>query len=297
MNEKIYKFDTVEQFNHCFGFNTVHPMVSVVRHENDTVEFEGIHKYGLYALFLKENKGCSLSYGRTKYDFDEMTITSFAPGQSITVKRNPDVPIAKWTAIVFHPDFIARTSLSKNISKYGFFSYNSNEALHLSASEVETLRSVLNIIQQEMQHAIDRHSKQIIVNNIEMLLNYCLRFYERQFVTREEINHSTVQRFEAMLSQYITSDAETHGFPTVAYFADKCCLSPGYFGELIKTETGLTAQEFIANKVLSYAQELLSDPAYSIAQVSQALGFDYPQHFARFFKRHTGKTPTQYRCA
>lgn len=290
-------FDTIEQINQLYGVETIHPLVSVIRYDKNELHPDGAYHYGVYALFLKENKGCKISYGRTKYDFDEMTITSFAPGQTVCVEHNPEVTYPRWTGIFFHPDFLARTSLGREISKYKFFSYNSNEALHLSAAEVEVVRSVINIIQQEMHHAIDRHSRRLIVSNIEVLLNYCLRFYERQFVTREEINHSTVQRFEQMLNDYITNDAETHGIPSVAYFADKCCLTPGYFGELVKTETGRTAQDFIATHLLNHAKELLNDPDLTITQVSARLGFEYPQHFVRFFKRHTNQTPSQYRAA
>lgn len=292
-----YRIDTVGQFNDLFGFQTEHPLVSVGRFDKTEPVREGIYHYGLYALYLKENKGCRLSYGRTRYDFDEMTVTSFAPGQSVKVEANPDQPFARWTAIVFHPDFIVRTSLGREISKYVFFSYDSNEALHLSASEVEVLRSVVAIIRQELSHAIDRHSRRIVVNNIEMLLNYCMRFYERQFVTREEINHSTVGLFESLLQQYMSEDAERMGLPAVSYFARSFNLSPGYFGELVKAETGRTAQDFIAERVLASAKELLNDMSLTVTQVSERLGFEYPQHFIRFFKRHTGRTPAQYRCA
>ena len=290
-------FDSVESFNSHFGFETVHPMVSVVRYDKKHATEKLVYHYGLYALFLKENKGCKISYGRTKYDFDEMTVTAFAPGQVLNVEPAEGVEYPKWTALVFHPDFIARTTLGREISKYAFFSYNSNEALHLSASEVDVFRSVLSIIQQELQHAIDRHSRHLVVSNIELLLGYCLRFYERQFITREEINHTVVAKFEGLLNEYITTRAEHEGIPSVAYFADKCCLSSGYFGALVKSETGRTAQEFIADYIMVHAKELLCDPTLTVTQVSMKLGFEYPQHFVRFFKRHTGKTPTQFRTA
>lgn len=292
---KEYFYDTIQQFNDLNGFETVHPLVSVARMDWDRPVRSGIYRYGIYALFLKETKSCKLSYGRTKYDFEEMTVTSFAPGQTVTVEPADDGVKPRWTCIAFHPDLLLRTSLGRNISKYGFFSYSSNEALHLSAAEVEVMRSVLAIIQQEMQHAIDRHSRQLIVANIEVLLGYCLRFYERQFVMREEINHTVVMRLEEMLHDYLANDAQRHGVPTVAYFADKCCLTPGYFGELVKTETGVTAQSFISDRMLTYSKELLNDLSLTVTQVSARLGFEYPQHFVRFFKRHTGMTPTQYR--
>lgn len=294
--KQIY-FDTVQQFNEQYGFETLHPLVSVARFDKPHEVEECVTHYGLYALFLKENKGCQLSYGRTKYDFDEMTVTSFAPGQTIHVSPMSGVKYPKWTAIVFHPDLLARTSLGRNISRYEFFSYSSNEALHLSAGEIEIFRGVLDMISQELRRSIDKHSRDLIVSNIELLLNYCLRFYDRQFVTREEINHSVVKKFDTLLKDYVATKAEREGLPTVAYFADKCCLSNGYFSELVKVETGRTAKDFIAARLLAAAKELLNDESLTITRVGQRLGFEYSQHFVRFFKAHTGKTPTQYRAA
>lgn len=292
---KEYFFNSIQDFNDFVGEETLHPLVSVVRFDKDIKQTESLHHYGLYALFLKENKGCKLSYGRTEYDFDEMTVTSFAPGQVLHVEPNPDVPNPKWTALIFHPDLLNRTSLGRNISRYEFFDYTSNEALHLSCGEIEIFRDVLDMIQQELHRGIDKHSKELIVSNIELLLNYCLRFYDRQFVTREEINHTVVKKFTSLLDEYIEKKAEQEGLPTVAYFADKCCYSPKYFGELVKTEMGKTAKEFINERVLRSAKQLLEDESLTITRVSERLGFEYPQHFVRFFKAQTGRTPSEYR--
>ena len=251
--------------------------------------------YGLYAIYLKENKGCKLSYGRTPYDFDEMTVTSFAPGQVVKVEPNPDVPFAKFTALVFHPDLLNRTALGRQMSRYEFFDYSSTEALHLSVQEVEVFRGVITMIEQELHRAIDKHTRELIISNIELLLNYCLRFYDRQFITREEINHSVVKRFMELLDDYISSKALREGLPTVAYFADKCCLSSGYFGTLVRVETGRTAKDIIADRLLAHAKQLLNDDTLTITMISERMGFDYPQHFVRFFKSHTGKTPSAYR--
>ncbi len=288
-------FNTVQDFNDYNGFDTLHPLVGVARFDKPRKVEDTIFHYGIYALFLKENKGCQLSYGRTPYDFDEMTVTSFAPGQTIHAKPVPNAESPKWTAIVFHPDLLNRTQLGRNISRYEFFDYTSNEALHLSVPEIDIFRGVLNMINQELQHSIDKHSRELIVSNIELLLNYCLRFYDRQFITREEINHATVKKFVDLLDHYMASQASQQGLPTVAYFADKCCYSPKYFGELVKTETGRTAKDFINDRLLRTAKQLLSDDTLSIAQVSHQLGFEYPQHFVRFFKTKTGKTPSEYR--
>lgn len=172
------RFNSVQEFNDYYGFETLHPQVTVVRHDRERTLHEATYHYGLYALFLKENKGCKLSYGRTEYDFDEMTVTSFAPGQKIHVEPNPGVTVPRWTALVFHPNLLNRTHLGSNISRYEFFDYTSNEALHLSAGEIEIFREVLSMIQQELQHNIDKHTRELIVSNIELLLNYCLRFYD-----------------------------------------------------------------------------------------------------------------------
>lgn len=292
---KELHFNTVHDFNTYHGFKTLHPLVCVARFDQEKKVEEVICHYGLYALFLKENKGCKLSYGRTEYDFDEMAVTSFAPGQMVHVEPNPEVTLPKWTAIVFHPDLLNRTSLGRNMGRYEFFDYASNEALHLSSAEIAIFRNVLSMIQQELHHTIDKHTRELIVSNIELLLNHCLRFYDRQFITREEINHSVVKKFTVLLDQYIVEKAECEGIPTVAYFAEKCCYSPKYFGELVKTETGRTAKDFINDRLLRVAKQLLSDHTVNIGVVSQKLGFEHPQHFVRFFKAHTGKTPSQYR--
>ena len=294
--EEIF-INTIQDFNDYQGVETLHPLVSVVHVENTEHIKECMMHYGLYAIYLKENKGCKLSYGRTPYDFDEMTVTSFAPGQVVKVEPNPDVPFAKFTAMVFHPDILNRTALGRHINRYEFFGYSSTEALHLSAQEVEVFRGVLTMIEQELHRAIDKHTRELIVSNIELLLNYCLRFYDRQFITREEINHSVVKKFIELLDDYISTKALRDGLPTVAYFADKCCLSSGYFGNLVRVETGRTAKDIISDHVLVYAKQLLNDEALTITMISNRLGFEYPQHFVRFFKSHTGKTPSAYRNA
>lgn len=316
MNE--FYIDSIQTFNDYNGCETLHPLVSVVHVEGTEHITEAIHKYGLYAIYLKENKGCKLSYGRTPYDFDDMTVTSFAPGQVVKVEpivipegghvddkgniysadgKVVGATFAKYTALAFHPDFLNRTSLGKNLSRYEFFAYTSNEALHLSAQEVEIFRGVIAMIDQELHHPIDKHTRELIVSNIELLLNYLLRFYDRQFITREEINHSVVKKFMKLLDSYIDKQAEREGLPTVAYFADKCCLSNGYFGTLVKTETGRTAKDIINDHILAKAKEFLNSDLLTVTQISVRLGFEYPQHFVRFFKTLTGKTPTQWRTA
>ena len=287
--------NTIQEFNDYQGVETLHPLVSVVHVENTEHIQECVMHYGVYVIYLKENKGCKLSYGHTPYDFDEMTVTSFAPGQVVTVEPNPDVPFAKFTALVFHPDLLNRTALGRHISRYEFFDYSSTEALHLSAQEVEVFRGVLAMIEQEIHRAIDKHTRELIVSNIVLLLNYCLRFYDRQFITREEINHSVVKKFIELLDDYISTKALQDDLPTVSYFAGKCCLSSGYFGNLVRVETGRTAKDIISDHLLTHAKQLLNEETLTITMISNRLGFEYPQHFVRFFKSHTGKTPSAYR--
>ena len=289
--------DTVQAFNDYHGLATLHPLVSVAHVENTEHIKSCTMHYGLYAIYLKATKSCKLSYGRTPYDFDEMTVTSFAPGQTVIVEPAPDVPLVKFSALVFHPDLLNRLPLAKQMSRYDFFDYTSTEALHLSNQEVDIFQGVLAMIEQELHRAIDKHTRELIVSNIELLLNYCLRFYDRQFITREEINHSVVKKFVALLVEYIGTRAQEEGLPTVTWFADKCCLSTGYFGSLVKAETGRTAKDLINDRILCKAKELLQSESLTVTQVSSLLGFEYPQHFIRFFKSLTGMTPSQWRVA
>ena len=293
------RFDTIEQVNDYYGITTLHPLVTVIHLErmDYTAPVKAQIRYGLYAIWLKETKGCNLSYGRTPYDFDEQTVTSFEPGQTVKVEMTGSGIRPKCVGLLFHPDFLNRTNLGRNLCRYEFFSYSSTEALHLSENEVVVFKQVLDMIELELKHPIDNHTRELIVSNIELLLNYCLRFYDRQFITREEINHSVVKLFDLLLREYIKDKALIQGLPTVKYFADKCCLSTGYFGQLVKTETGRTAKDFINDHLLAAAKEQLNDESLSVTQVAENLGFEYLQHFVRFFKQRTGMTPKEYRNA
>lgn len=296
---EVIQFDTIQQVNDFYGVSTLHPLVTVLHLDREIANSPRKYqvRYGVYALWLKETKGCTMSYGRTPYDFDEQTVTSFEPGQTITVELTNESVRPRCVGLLFHPDFLQRTNLGKNIQRYEFFSYTSTEALHLSEAEVMVFKQVLDMVDTELKHPIDNHTRELMISNIELLLNYCLRFYDRQFITREEINHNVVKRFDMMLREYLKTKAMSEGSPTVAYFAEKCCLSTGYFGQLVKTETGRTAKDFINDRVLSVAKEYLNDESLTIGTIGEMLGFEYPQHFVRFFKQHTGQTPNEYRKA
>ncbi len=292
---EIFEADTIEKYNRYFGFETQHPLVSIV-HFDDSVNQPTHHMhFGFYAIFLKKTAGCKINYGKTTYDFDDETVVSFGPGQTVGIHRLEDGPAPEAIGLLFHPDFLNRTPLGQKINQYKFFSYASNEALHLSAEERVIIQDYMNKIARELQHPIDRFTKSLIVSNIEVMLNYCMRFYERQFITREDINNDVMVRFESLIDQYLESgNAKTEGIPTVKYFADKICLSPNYFGDLVKSETGKTAQELIQLKMVNYAKSALLSPKATTKQVAEMLGFQYPQHFIRFFKRQTGQTPKEF---
>lgn len=292
----IVKADTIEQYNRFFGFETHHPLVSIVHFDQSVPQPAHRMTLGFYALFLKKTTGCIINYGKTVYDFDEETVVSFAPGQTIGVHRLEDGPAPEAVGLLFHPDFLHRTSLGQKMKQYSFFSYASNEALHLSTEERIILQDYMDKIVRELKHPIDKFSKSLIVSNIEVLLNYCMRFYERQFITRESMNHDALARFERLLDDYLYSDAAAaEGIPTVKYFADKICLSPNYFGDMVKQETGKTAQEYIQLKMISVAKERMLDPTGTIKLIAESLGFQHPQHFVRFFKRQEGCTPKEFK--
>ncbi len=294
--EKI-KLDGVDTYNKLYGLETLHPLVTVVDLTKATKSVNHITMdYGVYALFLKEGVNCSIKYGRREYDYQEGTIVSFAPGQVVEVSMTENEFQPKVYGILFHPDLIRRTSLGNNISKYNFFSYSSFEALHLSQRERQLVMDCLAKIQQELEHAIDKHSKELISMSIELLLNYCLRFYERQFTTREDVNKDILQRFESLIDSYWQSHLpQDIGLPTVKHFADKVCLSPNYFGDLIKKETGKTAQEYVQSKVIERAKNRIANTDLTMSEIAYELGFQYPQHFSRLFKQQVGVTPNEYR--
>ena len=294
--KEVIKLDTVDQYNRLFGLETLHPLVSIVNlSEAPRFPTHFTMNYGVYALFLKNVKCGDIRYGRQTYDYQEGTVTSFAPGQVVEVEMQQGVkPNAH--GLLFHPDLIKGTSLGQDIKHYSFFSYTSAEALHLSEEEKGIFIDCLEKIKMELQRPIDKHSKRLISRNIELLLDYCMRFYERQFITRSESNKSVLVKFETLLDDYFQSDKlQTDGLPSVKYFADKVFLSPNYFGDLIKKETGKTAQEYIQYHLIEIAKEQILDPGKSISQIAYGLGFQYPQHFTRLFKRLVGQTPNEYR--
>ena len=230
------------------------------------------------------------------YDYQEGTLVFISPGQIVEVEDFGQNFQPKGYALVFHPDLIHGTSLGRHIQDYSFFGYQSNEALHLSERERKIVLDCFSKIEYELEHAIDKHSKRLIVSNIEMVLNYCVRFYDRQFITRDNVHKGILERFENLLNEYFQSEKpQTIGLPSVAYCASELNLSANYFGDLIKKETGKTAQEYIQSKVIDVAKEKIFDQSKSVSQIAYELGFKYPQHFTRLFKQRVGQSPNEYR--
>lgn len=296
--EQTLIIDSIESYNNYFGFETQHPLVAVVdlrKAKPESFPMEAAYDYRVYALFLKQTYCGDITYGRQPYDYQEGTVTSFAPGQVVHVKHMPHFePNAR--GLLFHPDLIRGTSLGKGIGQYSFFDYSSREALHLSDDEKKIFTDCLNKIEMELGRPIDQHSKPLICRNIELLLDYCMRFYDRQFITRREANHDVLTRFENELNIYFRGNrAEREGLPSVKYFAERCFLSPNYFGDLVKKETRRSPQEFIQGKIIDLAKDFLAGTDKSVTEIAYCLGFQYPQHFNRYFKRGVGMTPMEYR--
>ena len=293
----IIKLDSVDRYNKLFGLETRHPLVSVVDLSKATKwPMRSSFNYGIYALFLKDVKCGNIIYGRQYYDYQDGTVVCFAPGQVTDIEMDPNVRPAAH-GLLFHPDLIRGTALGQEIRRYTFFSYETNEALHLSEQERQTVMDCLGKIETELEHAIDKHSRRLITANIGLLLDYCMRFYERQFTTRSEVNKDIVIRFEQLLDEYFDGDTpQQEGLPSVKYFADKVCLSPNYFGDMIRRQTGQTASEYIQNKLVDRAKEALLSSGKTMSQIAYDLGFQYPQHFSRMFKRIAGCTPNEFRA-
>lgn len=294
--ENILRIDTVSEHDKFYHQENLHPLVSVIDFSGTTPEvYASKMNFGFYAIYLKDVKCGDIKYGRDTYDYQDRTLVFVAPGQIIHVDINQDYK-PQGFALLFHPDLIHGTSLGKHIGDYTFFSYASREALHLSEKERKIVLDCFDKIKYELERGTDKHSKMLIASNIELFLNYCIRFYDRQFITRADANRGSLEKFENLLNEYFRSDKpQTIGLPTVGYCAEQLHLSPNYFGDWVKKETGKTALEYIQLKVMGIAKEKIMDTRKSVSEIAYELGFKYPQHFTRAFKKITGYTPNDYR--
>ena len=296
MKQEIINMDSVQDYNENLGVETLHPLVSVVDMSELAEIRHSLKRFGFYCVILKQLECGTLLYGRNKYDYREGTLVFVAPGQIAGANDGGVSKHPKGWILMFHPDLLKGTSLASKMRDYSFFSYTSNEALHTSERERQTIIGCMREIREELQHPVDKHSKRIIASNIELLLNHCIRFYDRQFVTREEINHDVLKRFEELLNTYFDSpDVAKLGRPPVAWVADKLHLSPNYFGDLVKRELGISAQEYIQRHIIEQAKYLLVNERMTVSQAAYALGYKYPNHLSRVFKHATGISPNEYK--
>lgn len=292
----ITRIDTVQQYCDLFEVEALHLLVSVV----NCYEVQPIRHskklYNIYAVLLKDTDCGTMNYGRSLYDYEKGSMLFIAPGQVMGSDDDGSLHQPAGWALMFHPELLRGTSLAHIIKEYSYFSYNANEALHLSEQERKVVIECINNVAEELRHPIDKHSRSLIIDTMKLLLDRCIRFYDRQFITRENANNDLLARFELLLNNYYHSALPTSkGIPTVQYCADQLCLSTNYFSDLVKKETGMSAIKHIQQKIMDIAKERIMNTQKSISQISDEMGFQYPQHFTRWFKKMEGCTPNEYR--
>ena len=281
-----------------------HPLITLVdyrliKHTSDTNEFKWIQSY--YSISLKRNIVGKYRYGQEPYDFDEGVMTFFSPDQVISVELldpDPTKPEPSGWILAIHPDFLFGTSLAQSIKKYPFFKYWVREALFVSEKEEGIVQDILTRIQAEYQANLDQFSQQIIINQLELLLSYAERFYQRQFLTRKKSNHQLLERLERYLDDHFGDETTTaEGLPSVHDLAEYLHVSADYLSSMLKSLTGQTTQQHIHNKVIELAKVKLSVTALSVSEIAYTLGFEHPQSFSKFFKAKTNQTPVEFRTS
>lgn len=299
--EKTFRLNSIAQFHSlCNLPNPEHPLISLIDYSTVSYPFDETNVkwiQNFYTIGLKRNVNAKFNYGQQQYDFDSGVLSFIAPLQFLKLEINQDI-VAEPTGwlLLIHPDFLWNTALAKKIKSYGFFRYAVNEALFLSDKEEMIIVDILQKIEKEYQSNIDKFSQELIIAQLEMLLIYSERFYERQFLTRKKSNYELLERFEKVLSDYFESGRllET-GIPTVTAIAEKLNISPNYLGTLLRLHTQQNTQQHIQSKLIDLAKERLSTTSLSISEIAYELGFEHPQSFSKLFKQKTRQTPLEFR--
>lgn len=291
---KILKVNTPADYSSYHGLTDRHPLVTVIEYSRISPIRHSLNSYGVYGIFLQDDNDIDLVYGCGKYDYKNGSLICVAPGQIGGKEDNGErTSIGGW-AMLFHPDLLRGTGLQDDIKRYSFFDYRVNEALHMNDDEHQTIVAIFRKIEEEIARPRDDFQDEIIVGYISLMLKFCKRFYNRQFLTRKLVNADILARFEAMLCDYYSANRQMDmGIPTVNYCAEQLCMSSNYFSDLIKKTTGENAGAIIRRFVIQYAKNELAS-GLGVSEVAYKLGFEYPQHFSRMFKNVTGMTPKAY---
>ncbi|WP_316744287.1 helix-turn-helix transcriptional regulator [Pedobacter antarcticus] len=296
---KPYIINSITELHGLLGIaKPKHPLVSVINFEDiKCFEEEKLRSiaYNFYCIAIKKNFEGKMKYGQQYYDFDEGVMTFFSPMQVVTTDIVPGLKLSGYW-LVIHPDFIANYSLGKNIKNYGYFSYSVSEALHLSQDEEISITNIFKNIEKEYQSVIDHFSQDVIISQIELLLNYCNRYYNRQFITRKKVNRDLLETLEIVLSEYFESELlQRVGLPGVKYLSDKLNVSPNYLSDMLRNLTGMSTKQHIDNHLIEKAKQILATTNRSVSEIAYGFGFDYPQSFNKLFKNKTSVTPLAYR--
>lgn len=300
-NKEVKRIKTVSEYHRSRGLSKpLHPLISLIDyrsiiHSSETNNVNWVFDFFLVAL--KKNIDGKFRYGQQNYDFDEGTMFFIAPGQVFRIEINTELPDRSGWMLLFHPDFLLGTPLAKSIKNYQFFGYSAREALFLSEHEETIVLDIVQNIKREYQTNIDKFSQQIILSQVEVLLNYADRFYNRQFLTRKVTNHKVLEKFEALLDQYFMDKAQQNGLPTVNYLAEQLNLSSDYLTSLLKVTTGLSSQQHIHEKLIEKAKEKLSSTDLSVSEIAYELGFEHSQSFSKLFKSKTKQSPLEFRAS
>jgi AraC family transcriptional regulator, transcriptional activator of pobA len=295
------RIESISELHRLMGIaKPLHPLVSLIKlddvqRSNGAGEVNFILNF--YGITLKRNVNGKLKYGQNYYDFDEGVLGMTAPHQIISVGDASNYEVSGWW-LVFHYDFLMNTHLAKKIKEYGFFSYDVHEALHLSDGEETMLESIFKSIEQEYRTSIDHFSQDVMISQLELLMNYVNRFYNRQFLTRKKVNHDIVTKLDQLIEDYFNSDNPVErGIPSVQSLSEKLNLSPSYLSDMLKSLTGQTTLQHLHEKMIERAKLILSTTDLTVGEVAYNLGFEHSQSFSKFFKSKTHITPLQYRAS